>query len=824
MKNALVLALIGLVFVMWCAPVLAVAIPPHRAVEVPGIHAYTDWPSVSAGEVVKFRASASVPYRLQIARLGTRVDDPTSDTVLAEFSGAPKVQPIHPGSYMHVANGLAAGTTLKELTLECWVRPWRKDAWAGVITQYDHPTAGSYGLFMGPNGAIAFYLGDGGYYDKIRSDISAPDVVAPGSWYHLVATWNGREKVLKVNGNEVGRWPFAGPVQVNSAPLRIGSYGSNGSADNFLDADIALPVIYNRALSPAEVAVRFADQGQTAPRGSQVLVAWTFAEERGEVVVDVSGHNHHGRIINHAQWMVGGPSFRAERVPRFGAYKPSMDPTRGHAIRFSSDDLYDCGWEVTHEYRLPVTARPGMYVGRFAYEWEGKPCLYHVTFLVRAREKKPVLVLAATNTWLAYNNRPFAKPVSEVVHVNYDLVPFLGTPVYSFYRDHPGGQPAYYIGTKIPVPYADPYLLYSTPAVGYSHLARAERFWLTWLEQTGYEFDIASDMDLHQNLRLLDGYKVLVIQGHSEYWSEPMYRAVEGWLARGGNVVSLSGNTMYWRVSFDEDASVMECRKFGGTGGGAGGRPSAIMGEIWHEQDGERGGLMRECGLPAWKLLGLETSGWWTPTAESFGSFTVEFPDHTLFTTPNQVGLGRGASLGQAPNGGLPMAVGHEADVRLLTIRTATNSVPDGASLPTEPEGIIPLARSYKAGFQALDYFGNWAPSPEGVRSEIIYWERPAGGQVFNAGSIGMGWALSADRALQLLLQNVLHRFGVEPSPRTYSVADFNQDGAVDLSDFFLFAVAFGTTGKEIQYDLNGDGRVDLFDFFLFADEFGKNR
>ena len=34
----------------------------------------------------------------------------------------------------------------------------------------------------------------------------------------------------------------------------------------------------------------------------------------------------------------------------------------------------------------------------------------------------------------------------------------------------------------------------------------------------------------------------------------------------------MSGNTMFWRVSFDETDEVMECRKFGG---GIGGRKLA---------------------------------------------------------------------------------------------------------------------------------------------------------------------------------------------------------------------------------------------------------
>lgn len=48
---------------------------------------------------------------------------------------------------------------------------------------------------------------------------------------------------------------------------------------------------------------------------------------------------------------------------------------------------------------------------------------------------------------------------------------------------------------------------------------------------------------------------------------------------------------------------------------------------------------------------------------------------------------------------------------------------------------------------------------------------------------------------------------------------DFNDDGAVNFSDFFLFADAFG--GSDPAYDLTADGAVNFSDFFVFADAFG---
>ncbi len=50
--------------------------------------------------------------------------------------------------------------------------------------------------------------------------------------------------------------------------------------------------------------------------------------------------------------------------------------------------------------------------------------------------------------------------------------------------------------------------------------------------------------------------------------------------------------------------------------------------------------------------------------------------------------------------------------------------------------------------------------------ANVIYWERPEGGRVFHAGSLGSGWGLSADPKFQTLIRNVLAHFGVTPAAR----------------------------------------------------------
>jgi N,N-dimethylformamidase len=736
----------------------------RQPLHLPGLHAYAQ-ESVTAGEAIAFRVSSSVPYQLSVCRLGPKVDDHESDVVLHTFSQAePQSQPIYSGSFAIIEKALPADVALPALTLECWVRPWRNTGpHQGLIAQYDHPGRGGVALFIDDHGAVQFYCGDGG---AVRPDqFTASDPLVLKRWQHIVATCDGRTRSLYLNGKLVRQSPHDGQVLAGHAPLLLGALLEAGEVCHTLDGDLAMPAIYSRALSADEIAARFAEKAQKLPSKEQLLGCWPLAEERGERIADVSDQERHGQIVNRGTWMIGGPSFDATAVPLYGNYVPDKDPLRGHSLRLASDDLYDCGWRKTHEFSIPADAKSGIYLGRFDFVWKGKPCVYHVTFLVRNppdRPKSQVLVVCSTNTWRAYSGSSFAENGQTDKYWApggaKNCTPV--APTYCFYRNHRAEQPTYQIGLNMPWPAAGPDIKYSAPNVGYSHLMRSERFLHTWLDEAGYSYDVVSDLDLHRNPDLPKGYRTLVLNGHSEYWTAEAYDGVDRYLSDGGTAIVLSGNTMFWRVTFDPDCKVMECRKFDPE---IGGREGATPGELYHTDDHRRGSLLRECGRPAWKIVGLECIGWWDPTPKDLVPYEVVAADHRLFHEPEVVGLAKGDSLGHAAEGKLPRAVGHESDVRVSQIMAITKQFPPECEVPQDPSGVEVLAHCALPGSRAISYLGDWVESPSGIRAEMIYWQRPQGGRVFHAGSIAAGWALSADPKLQALMRNVLHEFGVRP-------------------------------------------------------------
>lgn len=733
-------------------------IPAHQAVDLPGLHAYAQ-KSIAAGEEIEFRVSSSGPYDLSVVKLGEDPESRDQDPVLKTFRvEVPKTQPIHPGSYVHVSKGLPDERRLSELTLECWIRPFNLTGWQGLLTQHDYPNSCGIGLFLSGD-RIVFMTGAGGVHDPASLHQTKQGLIKVQQWHHLAASWDGKKKRIYIDGKLAAEFPFAGVVRPGRTAIRIGAYGSDGVAASFYNGDIAMCTMYGRALDGEQIQKRLADRGLTIPEGESVLGCWPFTEERGTRIADAGSDGRDGQIINCGTWMVGGPSFDAAAVGRHDSdYDPATDPQRGHGLRLAGDELYNARWDVNHRFRVPADTKSGVYAGRFDFQIEGKPMRYYTTFIVRrpeSRPKAPLLVLVSSNTWLAYNSTPF--PVNHEPGLINMGTSGLGSshpsaPKYSCYSDHHNGQPTYKIGMKVPWPAAGPNKTYI--GGGYSHLLRGERFLHLWLDKHGYDYDVITDHDLDLNPEVLKGYKAVCINGHSEYWSARAYDGLDHYLKAGGAAVVMSGNTMFWRVSFDESGEVMECRKFGKS---IGGRARAKVGELYHSHDFKRGSLMRFCGYPAWKLVGLSCIGW---GGGAFKPYQADLPDHFLFNEPHKVELKKGEEFGFVNK--TIGAVGHEYDVRLSTLLRATeNPAINGL---VEPEGITTLARSH-AKRNVLDFNAEAHKARTGDEqtiAEIIYWERPEGGRVFHSGSIATAWGLYHDEKLSTLVRNVLHHFGVE--------------------------------------------------------------
>jgi hypothetical protein len=757
------------------------------ALSLPGTYAYAE-KTLRAGDTINFRISSDTGYQLSIVRLGWDTTGPTKDTVIATFPASnAAVQPIRKGSYARVLQGLPQ-TFFPEMSLECWVRvssmqaedfsgnsvplPSTANRMRGLICQYSLPSACGVGLFIDDSGKPAMYWGDGGTYNPewLKSSTVA---ITDGNWHHLATTFKNGTAKLFVDG--VLRASFIRPAVVNpgAGPLHLAAFGGSVTSGT-LDGDLAMPAIYSRALTdvavggaPGEVQTRSTTKPPIVPGAAGLLACWPLTEERGTTLADVSSSARTASIVNQGTWMIGGPGYsspsRASTVVGTGGYSPMTDSTRGHGLRFSSEDLYDCGWLISASYTLPRDLLPGIYVGRIMYG----PSLslrYDTTFVVRPAATKPrarVLVLCNTNTWLAYTvpfpSYPWAidgwgTGGAQISTVN--------APAFNMYSTHEHREvdqsnnsirvgtrkPTFQVGVNMPWA-AFPYGTYI--GTSYAHLVRAERPFHVWLEQMGYDYDVAGDLDLDADPNLLAGYKIVAIVGHSEYWSTPAYAALEGYLNAGGRLVVLSGNTMFWRVSFDSARRIMECRKCPGLVGGQ----TEDYGLTYHSHDFWRGGLMREAGFPAWRLTGLDSVGYDGAPA---GNYQVRTPSHAFFQGPEPISvlLNHWFAMG---------AVQHEYDVTLAKIPGASNITPLPGSAPVALLDAPAFSDNppFEGGLCFNYAAAQVTPAAGAVASEVIDWQRGPGGRVFSAGAIAVADKLKNDAPLAALVRNVMHHFGV---------------------------------------------------------------
>ena len=186
---------------------------------------------------------------------------------------------------------------------------------------------------------------------------------------------------------------------------------------------------------------------------------------------------------------------------------------------------------------------------------------------------------------------------------------------------------------------------------------------VAWLERNNYAVDYCTDVDVHRDATLVSKYCLLLSAGHDEYWTEAMRLHVESFIAAGGNVAFLSGNTVWWRVTLTEGA--------GDT-------------------------LMNRDGWPAnnleTRLTGvsyLHGSGLWSNTAtRNPVGYTVQHDNHWVF---QGTGLTDGSVFGANER-----LVGYECDGAAL--------IPEMAGQPRQP--------SFSDGTPSSFLVLGWARTP----------------------------------------------------------------------------------------------------------------
>lgn len=134
------------------------------------------------------------------------------------------------------------------ITLEAWIKPTNASfSGFATIAGNDNPVSTNNGVLFGlTNSIVTLYVGMGTAYYAASASIS----LVSGTWYHLVAKYNGSNLVLCINGAQVKVQSGAsGLIATASGPITIG---------NAFPGVIDEPAIYPAALATPRIAAHYA--------------------------------------------------------------------------------------------------------------------------------------------------------------------------------------------------------------------------------------------------------------------------------------------------------------------------------------------------------------------------------------------------------------------------------------------------------------------------------------------------------------------------------------------------------------------------------------
>jgi hypothetical protein len=440
------------------------------------------------------------------------------------------------------------------------------------------------------------------------------------------------------------------------------------------------------------------------------------------------------RLLGYAwpKWCRGGDSvhFRVHSVEpyklllyRYGLKKEFVRNVGwydNHGPRAAMQTLPDAhfvetgiGWNSgfgVHGQFVAVPERSGLYY--FHARGESGAFFSFPLVVAPARPRAPVAVLASTNTWNAYN--PFggrsnyvlaARMIDEPIVNSLTDLPRYRLSDYGEWKSNAEFEP---LSFDRPEPYnhVPENVECTDPIEGRQacHLAPAEWRLLGWLEEQGQPYDLYADYQLHDGTLNLTDYRVLILSVHPEYWSEPMYGAVKRWVCEGGGrLMYLGGNGLNCAVDYLHGGTAMRCLNQW---------PAGFESRFHARVESEA------------SLLGVVFTD---AGAMTSAPYEVVEPGHWVFAG---TGLKRGDLFGTQTlherygDGGS----GHETD----------------KISPSSPKNLTLLARGL---------------NPDGGGAHLVYFDLPAGGAVFSAGSITYPSALLCDPPTGRITANVLRRF-----------------------------------------------------------------
>jgi len=733
------------------------------------ILAYADAISAAPGDTIQFMVSCdgAEEFRADFLRVICGDDGPDGPEYRVEPVETPaagayraRKQTIAAGSYVVVPHA-AVLDGLAGFSVQAFIQPPTPERGTQIIIA--KPSADDrfgFALTIADDGALVLELGVGA--DAIERHGTGVPLIA-GEWAFVAASYDAETGSVRVHQEPLtdrataqeyaGMSAHRGAVDT-AAPLTMAARVIDEGAtarriDHAFNGRIEAPRLANRVLARAEMA-EIVDLPISADLREAIVGAWDFSREiQSDRVVDLSGNGLDGTTVNQPARAVKGRGWTSE------VHDWKTDPSHYGAIHFHDDDMIDARWAPDVSFVVPDNLRSGFYAARFGTD--GDECF--VPFFVRPRRGSataPIVLLASTNTYLAYGNYQFHMADPSAEKQAGALTEFTAADVYlwehpelgpSLYDRHSDGSPCMYASRLRPV--LDAAL--KTKLWSYN----ADTHLTDWLEAKGYAYDVVTDEDLHrEGMALLAPYRAVLTGAHPEYWTTAMWQAMSGYLDGGGRLMYLGGNGFYWRCAYQPDnPAIVEVRR-----AETGERYwVAEPGEYYHSFTGEYGGLWRRIGIAPNTLVGIGTVATGYDRSYPYRRTEASFDPRAGFIFE---GIGDDESIGDfgVLGGG---SAGIEFDAADQALGTPAHALVLARSVGHSAQIRLALEETV-FHHQPID-----GDESDRVRAELVFFECGDGGAVFSTGSIAWCGSLSHndyDNNVSRITANVLERFA-DPTP-----------------------------------------------------------
>ncbi len=231
------------------------------------------------------------------------------------------------------------------------------------------------------------------------------------------------------------------------------------------------------------------------------------------------------------------------RFVRAGRLAETMREYRGSPVPAANATTNEPGtpydWPAL-SYEIPDTWRSGVYT---AILEEGT---YPPLNRLDAREGRALFIVRprSPQASILYNVPLFTYHAYNVAHDLSDDHTCLYNHCKSVTLARPGGGNGGHLWDEGNVDVYDP----ESPRQTFAHWDQPA---IRWLESHFAEIDYACDLDLHEDRAALGAYRLLLSFGHHEYWTKEMRAALREHISGGGNAAFFTGNTCYFRVTYD---------------------------------------------------------------------------------------------------------------------------------------------------------------------------------------------------------------------------------------------------------------------------------